>query len=73
MKMFILKHGNQTWSFEVGLALSMILTLGGFTLGASVIYELPGISHETGTWLFVGWMVLQTIILRYIEIKITES
>ncbi len=55
----------------MGIVLSMILTLGGFMLGATVIYELPGISHETGTWLFVAWMVLQTLILRYIEIKIT--
>ncbi len=39
-------------------------------LGATVIYELP-VSHETGAWLFVGWMILQTVILRCIELKVT--
>lgn len=62
----VIRHG----ALKVGLILSAILTLGGFMLGATVIYELP-VSHETGTWLFVGWMVLQTVILRLIEWKVT--
>lgn len=57
----------------LGLVVTMIATLGGLLLGGSLIYQVPGISHETGKWLFVGWMVVQTIIFRYIEIKITDS
>jgi len=71
MKMLILKNtAIRHGALKVGIILSAILTLGGFMLGATVIYELP-VSHETGTWLFVGWMILQTVILRYIELKVT--
>lgn len=57
----------------LGIVVTMIATLGGLLLGGSLIFLIPGISHETGKWLFVGWMVVQTIIFRYIEIKITDS
>lgn len=49
---------------------SLFMHLGLIMVGAWVTYEVPGIDHETRTWLFLGWMAAQFLTFYYLGKKL---
>lgn len=49
---------------------SLFMHLGLIMVGAWVTYEIPGIDHETRTWLFLSWMAVQFLTFYYLGKKL---